>query len=164
FPRAGLDRAAVPAGDAVCGAHLHDLRAVRLSGRSNDRRAGVRIPLLYPAGRFDVRGILVPLFRAPPAGPQARLDAAGLPGLHVPPPLLERDRDTQRAARQIASRVVDGTVLGAPAHQVLTTMITAACILRTLIPALLLGPAVALALPPLEQLETRVELSPAAKL
>ncbi len=33
-----------------------------------------------------------------------------------------------------------------------------------LIPALLLGPAVALALPPLEQLETRIELSPAAQL
>ncbi|TLY73209.1 MAG: TolC family protein [Gammaproteobacteria bacterium] len=43
-------------------------------------------------------------------------------------------------------------------------MITAARILRTLIPALLFGPAVALALPPLEQLETRVELSPAAQL
>jgi outer membrane protein TolC len=33
-----------------------------------------------------------------------------------------------------------------------------------LIPALLLGPALALALPPLEQLETRIELSPAAQL
>src|SRR5256885_2884821 len=43
-------------------------------------------------------------------------------------------------------------------------MITAARILCTLIPALLLGPAVAPALPPLEQLETRVELSPAAQL
>ena len=43
-------------------------------------------------------------------------------------------------------------------------MITAARILCTLIPALLLGPAVALALPPLEQLETRVELSPSAQL
>ena len=35
---------------------------------------------------------------------------------------------------------------------------------RTLLPALLVGPAVALALPPLEQLETRVELSPSAQL
>jgi hypothetical protein len=34
----------------------------------------------------------------------------------------------------------------------------------SLIPALLMGPAVALALPPLEQLETRIELSPAAQL
>ncbi|TLY73472.1 MAG: hypothetical protein E6K46_01010 [Gammaproteobacteria bacterium] len=36
--------------------------------------------------------------------------------------------------------------------------------MRTLLPALLVGPAVALALPPLEQLETRVELSPSAQL
>jgi hypothetical protein len=43
-------------------------------------------------------------------------------------------------------------------------MITAAPMLRTLLPTLFFGPAVALALPPLEQLETRVELSPAAQL
>ena len=36
--------------------------------------------------------------------------------------------------------------------------------LVSLIPAFLMGPAVALALPPLEQLETRIELSPAAQL
>ena len=39
-----------------------------------------------------------------------------------------------------------------------------ALFMRTLLPALLVGPAVALALPPLEQLETRVELSPSAQL
>ena len=39
-----------------------------------------------------------------------------------------------------------------------------ALFMRTFLPALLIGPAVALALPPLEQLETRVELSPSAQL
>ena len=43
-------------------------------------------------------------------------------------------------------------------------MIFGTRLLRSLIAALLMGPAVALALPPLEQLETRVELSPSAQL
>ena len=43
-------------------------------------------------------------------------------------------------------------------------MATSPRTVASLIPALLLGPVVALALPPLEQLETRIELSPAAQL
>jgi len=43
-------------------------------------------------------------------------------------------------------------------------MATSTRILVSLIPALLMGPVVAFALPPLEQLETRIELSPAVQL
>jgi Flp pilus assembly protein TadG len=54
--------------------------------------------------------------------------------------------------------------VGAAADQVLIAMGTRARIIASVIAALALGPALALALPPLEQLETRLDLSPAAQL
>src|SRR6202030_448637 len=162
--RAGVDRPAVSAGPAVRGRGLHELRVTGVFGGCGPGRAGVRISLLHRARRAHVRGVLAVVLGTQTPGPAGRLAAADLSGIHVRHPLLERNRDPERVADEIAPRLGDGAVLGIAADQVLTAMATCPRTLVSLIPAFLMGPAVALALPPLEQLETRIELSSAAQL
>src|SRR5205823_631707 len=164
LPRVGMDRPAVSAGHAVRGRGLYQLRAAGVSGGSGPGRARVRVSLLRAARRAHVRGVLAAVLGAKTPGSAARLGAAALSGIHVRHALLERNRDVERVADQVAPRLRDGAGLGTAAHQVLTRMTPTPRALPSLIRALLLAPAVALGLPPLEQLETRIELSPAAQL